>query len=556
MQSLVILITIGGAVTLLLFALRLVRDGMTEAFGVRLKLALGLGTRTTARAFLSGLVTTLGLQSSTATALMTSDFVARDMIRPGRAQVLLLGANLGTALTAWVVTSGIEALSPLLLLLGYGLRRNSRAGIAGVGQALIGVGLLLLSLVLLAEATEPLRDSPTLAAFLELLGNAWPVAFAMAAALAVLCASSLAVIMLVVSLGAAGSADPVLILVLVLGANFGGAITPVLATLSVGAAARRVTLGNLLVRGLGCLIALPWVLTVGNVVAGLSELTRLTALPNDLPVTAHLVFNVALAVLIWPLSGLISRSLQLALPDPPAAGTEGPRWLDDSVLDRPKLALAGASREALALGDMVERMLRLINTAFHDNDPAPLAEVTRLEEQLDRLQQQVKLYLSRLGPGASERDTRRAIEVLDYIINLEHAGDIIEKGLAVEVERKIQLGLWFSEEGYRELDSLLLLTLETMRIAQIIFMGRDRRLARQLMDIKVRIRHMERDSAERHFRRLRKGHAESLQTSSLHLDMLRDLKRVSAHLLSVAYPVLDEEGMLVESRLKNASAGS
>ena len=270
---------------------------------------------------------------------------------------------------------------------------------------------------------------------------------------------------------------------------------------------------------------------------------------------AHLAFNIALAVLIWPFVGAIARALRLALPDPPAMAGDGVRWLDDALLERPELALAGASREALAIGDTVERMLRLILAAFHDNDPAPLQEVARLERRVDRMQQAVKLYLSRLGPGASRRDKRRTIAILDYIINLEHAGDIIEKGLAVEVDRKIRLGLWFSTDGYRELDSLFALTLEAMKIAQTIFISRDRKLATQLIEIKVRIRHMERHSEERHFKRLRKGEAESLQTSSLHLDMLRDLKRVAAHLTSVANPILDEEGLLVESRLKDAAEG-
>lgn len=547
MQSLAVLISIGGAVALLLFALRLVRDGVTDAFGVRLKLSLGQGTRTSPRAFISGLIATLGLQSSTATALMTSGFVERDMIAQGRAQVVLLGANLGTALTALIVTAGIEALSPVLLLVGYAMQRQSRAEVAGIGQALIGIGLVLLSLILLGEATEPLRDSAALTAFLGLLGEAWPIAFAISAGLAVLFSSSLAMVMLVLSLSHAGNLDPALAVVLVLGANFGGAVPPVLATLAASPATRRVTLGNLAVRGLGCLAALPFAGVIGP------ELARMALLTGGLPVEAHLAFNLALAALIWPVAGLIARALPYFVPDPPPEAGEGPRWLDEAALDQPDVALAGASREALVLGDTVERMLQRVMTAFRNNDPAPLAEVAVLEDRVDRLQQEVKVYLSRLGSGASKRDKRRTITVLDYIINLEHAGDIIDKGLAVQVDRKISLGLRFSDEGYRELQSLFDMTLETMKIAQTIFMTPDRRLARQLMETKVRIRHMERSSAERHFKRLRKGHAESLHTSSLHLDMLRDLKRVSAHLVSVAHPILDEEGMLVDSRLKDAA---
>ncbi|WP_102227056.1 Na/Pi cotransporter family protein [Acidimangrovimonas sediminis] len=548
MESLLILMQIAGAVALLLFGLREVREGISQAFGVRLKVALGLGTRTRGRAFFAGLVATLGLQSSTATALMTADFVEREMIRQRMAQVVLLGANVGTALTAWIVSLGIEQISPLLILAGFILRRRRGATAGGIGLALIGVGLTLLSLTLLSQASAPLRESEALRAFLALLDAARPVAFLASAILAVACSSSLATVMLVVSLGASGAIPPGLAIVLVLGANFGGAIPPVIATAGAGIAARRVTLGNLLVRGAGCLVAMPLAEPAAHLLAGLAPGTA------DLPVEAHLGFNLLLAAIAWPLSGRIARGMQALIPER-RNGENVPEthWLDDSLLETPALALAGASRETLAIGDMVEQMMRLSLRAFKHSDPAPLAEISRLEEKVDVTQQAVKFYLSRLGRDTTEAERRRSILILDYVINLEHAGDIIEKNLLPQVSKKISADLRFSEEGYHELNALYLLTLDSIRIAQTIFMSGDTDLARQLMETKVDLRRMERNSATRHFDRLRDGFAESLETSSLHLDMLRDLKRINAHIFSVAYPILDEEGMLIESRLKKGA---
>lgn len=549
MESLSVLVQLGGAVALLLFGLRLVRDGMTEAFGLRLKMALGFGTKTRPRAFVSGLVATLGLQSSTATALMTAGFVETEMILPAMAQIVLLGANVGTALTAWIVSAGVEAVSPLLILAGYVLRRQTRPAAAGVGLALIGVGMMLLSLVLLGGASAPIRDSQAMAAFLGLLDGAWPVAFAFAAVLAVLCSSSLAVVMLLLSLSVAGGLKPELSVVMVLGANFGGAIPPILATMGSSAAARRVTVGNLAVRGIGCLVAAPF--------AGFASdaLAHLPLAPGSLPVEAHLAFNLILAAVIWPFAGMIANTVGRFIPDAKTDDEATPRWLDETALDEPAIALAGASREALAIGDLVEQMLTLTIKAFRKNDPGYLHQVGRLEDKVDRLQHEVKIYLSRLGRNAAEADKRRAIIILDYVINLEHTGDIIDKGLSGQVDKKISHGLRFSDEGYRELNAIFLLTQDNMRTAQTIFISRDKQLARKLVQIKVDIRRMERESAERHFLRLQDGQDESLHTSSLHLDMLRDLKRVNAHIVSVAYPILDEDGLLIESRLK-AAAGS
>ncbi len=546
MESFTVLLNLAGAVCLLLFGLRLVRDGATEGFGLRLRMVLGLGTRNGVRAFLSGLVATIGMQSSTATALMTADFAAQGMIAGRKAQIVLLGANLGTALTAWFVSAGITAISPVLIAVGYLLRRRKSPRATGLGLALIGAGLLLLSVTLLETASAPMRDSPALAAFLGLLGGAWPVAFAVAAGLAVLCASSLAVIVLLLPLAAHGSLTPALAVAMVLGANFGGAIPPVLATLKAGAAARRVTLGNLAVRGLGCLIAMPLAGVLGAALAAEG------AAGAGLPVAAHLAFNIVLAAVTAPFAGLLGSAMARAVPDEAATDAVTPRWLDDAALEQPVLALTGASREALAIGDLVERMMVLVMTAFRTNDPLPLREVAQLDDRVDTLQQAVKVYLARLGPAGGETEKRRAIAVLDYVINLEHIGDILDKGLSGQVEKKVGLGLRFSDEGYRELTALFLTTQENMRIAQTIFMSRDKTLARKLVEAKVDIRRMERESAERHFQRLRGGQTDSLQTSSLHLDMLRDLKRINAHVASVAYPILDEEGLLVESRLKVA----
>lgn len=541
------MINLFGAVALLLFGLAQVKDGVSRAFGARLRTGLASGTRGGFRSFLSGLVATIALQSSTATALMTASFVERDLIRPRMAQIVLLGANVGTAVTAWIVATGIEWLSPLLILAGIVLYRGRSSARQGGGAALIGIGLMLLSLHLLGLATEPMRASPALAAFIGLLDGALPVALLFSAALAFLSSSSLAVVVLILSLASAGLVSAELVIVLVLGANLGGAIPPVIATLSGPVSARRVTLGNLAVRALGCFIALP--------LAGYgAELIQMLPFgPAKLPVDAHLAFNLLLAALAWPFSRPLATLMARLVPDQPEPDN-APKYLDAQELSTPVIALTSATREVLGVGDLIERMLVRVSEAFEKNDAGKLAEIPALEERVDRLQQAVKIYLSKLGrEGLSDENARRSIVVIDYAINLEHMGDIIEKGLREEVAKKISLGLKFSDDGHQELRKLFDLTIDNLRVAQTIFVTRDFNLARQMMEVKVEVRRMEKQSAERHLERLRDGRADSLQTSSLHLDMLRDLKRINAHIVSVAHPIMDESGLLIESRVRPAA---
>lgn len=547
MDSTVIMINLFGAVALLLFGLAQVKDGVSRAFGARLRTGLATGTRGGFRSFVSGLVATVALQSSTATALMTASFVERDLIRPRMAQIVLLGANVGTAITAWIVATGIEWLSPLLILTGIALYRGRSSARQGGGAALIGIGLMLLSLHLLGLATEPMRTSPALAAFIGLLNGALPVALLFSAALAFLSSSSLAVVVLILSLASAGLISAELVIVLVLGANLGGAIPPVVATLGGPASARRVTIGNLTVRTLGCLIALP---LAGY---GADLIQMLPFGPAKLPVDAHLAFNLLLAVLAWPFSRPLATLMARLVPDQ-SEPDGAPKYLDAQELSTPIIALASATREVLGIGDLIERMLIRVSEALEHTDASKLAEIDALEERVDRLQQAVKVYLSKLGrEGLSDENARRSIVVIDYAINLEHMGDIIEKGLAEQVAKKISLGLKFSEDGHQELTKLFDLTIDNLRVAQTIFVTRDFNLARRMMETKVEVRRMEKQSAEHHLERLRDGRADSLQTSSLHLDMLRDLKRINAHIVSVAHPIMDESGLLIESRVRPAA---
>ena len=550
MESTIVIINLFGAVALLLFGLAQVKDGVTRAFGTRLRTGLATGTQSGLRSFVSGFVATVALQSSTATALTVASFVERDLIRSRMAQIVLLGANVGTAVTAWIVATGIEWLSPLLILVGLVVHRGGSSARKGGGTALIGIGLMLLSLHLLSLATEPMRESPALSAFIRLLDGAWPVALALTALLAVVSSSSLAVVVLVLSLASTGTLSTELIIVLILGANLGGAIPPVLATFSGPASARRITTGNLVVRAIGCLIALPLVALAAEL------LETLPLNPAKLPVDAHLAFNIALALLAWPFSGLLSDLMKRLIPTAEDPDT-GPKFLDAHALSTPVVALANATREVLRVGDLIERMLVRVENAFRHNDLAPLAEIEAMEKRVDNLQQEVKIYLSKLGrEGLEGENLRRSLAVMDYAINLEHTGDIIEKGLGEQVRKKISGSLKFSEDGYQELKNLFDLTIENLRIAQTIFVTGDFNLALRLMEMKVDVRKAEKLSAERHLERLRDGRLESLQTSSLHLDILRDLKRINAHIVSVAHPILDDSGLLRESRLRHAEPGA
>lgn len=550
LESTIRLVDLLGAAALLLWGLRMIKTGVLRAYGAALRQRLG---RSTANRFLAafwGFLVTLGLQSSTATAVIIASFTSRDIIRLRPAQAMMLGANFGTAVVALILSADIHWVGSGFLFVGVVLFSSSHSNRnRNLGRAIIGLGLMLLALQLLGNATEPLRESETVITVLSALGDAPVFALLLSAGLAVVASSSLAVVILVMMLAAAGVVEPVLALWLVAGANLGGAIPPYLAVRAEGLPARRLTLGNLLVRASGALVVLV-------VAQPLSAVLALVA-PNPAAfvASAHLGFSAVLLALFLPLLGPLTKLAEVVLPDRAGPGGDSETYLDEGLMSAPDMAIAVAARETLRMGDLIGAMLDQALISLQEADEAPYARVARLEADVDRLHEAIKLYVARLSRFDLEQDdARRADEVISYAINLEHVGDIIKRGLAEIAAKKARKKLSMSKEGLAEISEFFRYTQENLQMAQAIFMSRDPDIARRLLVHKIEIRKLEARSSDLHIARMREGRMESLETSSIHLDLLRDLKQVNAHLMSVAYPILEEFGLIDESRLRDLKA--
>ena len=544
MSSTAQLIDLLGAGALLLWGLRLIKTGILRGFGPSLRQAIARGTGNRLKAALSGLLATLALQSSTATAVITASFAERRLIDPRMGQAVMLGANVGTAVTAAILATDVHWLASAMILVGVAIHTSSRyARGRGIGGALLGLGLMLLALQLLGTVTEPLRDSEAVHALLNSLADAPVFAVILAAGLAFVASSSLAAVLFVVLLAQTGAVPAALVIVLVGGANLGGAIPPWLAVAKEGPAARRLTLSNLVVRASGAAAI--------TVLAGPLANLAAAVLPAGVPlaIAAHVGFNLILLVVFLPLLGPVSRlaALLVRLPEDP---NKAASYLDEKVLNSAPLALAGAARETLRIGDLVREMLEASFKGLLKDDPALETVLSSLDDRIDALQQLVKLYVARLDRASLDEDgNRRANEIISYAINLEHIGDIIDRGLGEQAVKRAQRHLAFSADGLGEITQMYDKTVENLALAQSVFLTGDPQLARALMAAKIEIRRLEASSTARHLERVRALRAEALDTSTLHLDIVRDLKRINAHLASVAISVLECRGELVESRV-------
>ncbi len=525
----------------------MVKTGVLRAYGAVLRRRLGASMENRFAALGAGLGVTVVLQSSTATALMAASFAGRGLVGTGAALAVMLGADIGTSLVAQALSFEIHWLSPLIILIGVALFMSGRATrFQDIGRLVVGLGLMLLALQQLTATAVPLRESETVQSLLEGLAGEPILAVLVAAGLTVLSASSLAIVLLVIALASQGAIGLTLAFALVLGANLGGGLTPILATAGAEPRARRVPLGNFIFRLLGVAAVLPLLEQIAPLLA------ELETAPARQVANLHTGFNVILAILFLPLIGLMAKLLGRLWPDrPEPEDLSRPRYLDPSAIETPSVAIASAARETLRLGDVVTEMLRKTMDVFRSDDRRLLREVENMDDIVDRLQESIKLYLTKVSREALDpEESRRCIDVITFTTNLEHVGDIIDKNLMELAAKKIKNRLQFSNEGFTEIVQMHERLMENFKLALNVFIAGDLPMARRLIEEKVQFRELERAASESHLARLRSGKIESLETSSLHLDVLRDLKRINSHLTSVAYPILESTGVLAESRLK------
>ncbi len=550
MEGHTFLLSLMGAIALLIWSIRMVKTGVLRAFGERFRHTISTATSNRFSACLAGIGVATAVQSSAATGLIVAGFAERSLITLAPALAVMLGADIGSTIVVQALAFNLQALVPALLILGVSLFMMTDKPVPKqLGRIIIGLGLMVLALGMAKAAAEPLKQSVLLSMLMQRLGSDPIMAVILGALIAWIMHSSVAAILLIMSLAATDAIALAPALALVLGCNIGSALIPLGLSLNGPLPSRRILIGNLLFRTVGAVLAL---IFLPHIVAAS---VQLAADPARQIANAHTLFNIGVAILFLPLTGLAATWLERLLPDAKGTDHHQVAHLDDRLLDRPQVALAAAQREVMKMADHVEIMLRETLLAFESSDEQRRQDIKALDNEVDRRQEEVKLYLTRLTrQPLSEADSRKAFDLILFTTNLEHVGDIIDKSLLELAAKKQRLKVDFSPAGWSEIRSLHTRVVEQMRLAMTVFMTGDMSMAREMVAEKDSIRAAEREAMENHLQRLRDGTLASIDTSALHLDILRDLKRINAHVTAVAYPSLEASGVLRGSRLRAHAA--
>jgi phosphate:Na+ symporter len=544
------LLNLLAAIALLVWGTHIVRTGMLRVFGENLRGILSKSFSNRASSALAGVGVTSLVQSSTATCLIVASFVGKGLVPTAAALAVMLGADVGTAFMAVVYSFDLSWLSPLLIFVGVVLFISRQNGAAGrVGRVLIGLGLITLALQLIVGATRPLTESPAVRGLLVALPNEIVLDIVVGAVLTVASYSSLAIVLLTATLTASGMIPSTVALGLVIGANLGSGLLAMLATSGSSPQVRRLPAGNLVFKVIGATLVIPFLPEIHML------LQESGGAVHEQVVWFHLAFNVLLAVLFIGTTGWVGKLVERWLPEPSSRGGDStrPRHLDPVALATPSLAISCAAREALHQADVVETMLRGILPVIKHNDLVLAEQLRKMDDTVDELYSAIKFYLTQISREAlSERESRRWTDIVSFTINMEQIGDIIERVLQDVEDKKIRKNRSFSEAGMAEIVHLHERLLANLRLGMSVFLDGHVRDAKKLLEEKARFRDLEHEYAGSHIARLQENTAQSIETSSLHLDLISDLKRINSHICSIAYPILETAGVLSQTRIRHS----
>ena len=540
-----LLIEILGSIALLLWGLRMVRTGVMRSYGNNLKRLARRSEGKVLPSFISGLLVAAFLQSSTAAILISASFAGQGLISIGTAFITMLGADVGTSVAVLIASQKLTTVAPFLLALGvFGFIGSKINKWQNVFRAISGLGLILFALSLIATTAGGLSELKQFTALLRIFENQ-PVFFVLLALiLTYLSYSSLAIVLLSVSFLATGVIGLNEGLYLVLGANLGSGMLPLISNWRGSIQELTPVLANLIIRVICILAFYPFVDFVSTF--GLMFISI-----ELFPAIYHLSLNLIVAFI-----GIIFSKNIITLAEKLFSNREEqklayPRFLELKDFSMPAVSLASAKREALHMAEISQKMVVSTLAVLQDDNITLRSEVIKNEDIVDNMFDSIKLYIARiLQEELTPTETQKALNILNFTTNMEHIGDIVNNSLMDISGKKIDKHIQFSKEGMSEIISIHEVVCSNYDLAINTFVSDDCELAKVLYEKKQELHKLEKRSVSKHLQRIGKGMADSLETSSMHIDVIRDYKKVNSLLSSVAYPILIASGEILETGWK------
>jgi phosphate:Na+ symporter len=532
------LINLVAGICILLFGVEIVGDELQGVASGKFRHFLSTFTSNPLKGALAGIGVTAFVQSSTVTSVILVTFVNAGVMTLRQSIGVILGADIGGTITVQLIAFRVFDYALLLVAFGLIAKFSNRGHVAQfIGNFILGIGFIFFSIQLMSQSFKPLGQNELFQQVLTALSHAPIYGIILAAAFTALVHSSAVSIGITIAMAMNQLITLPEAMPIILGANIGTCATALITSLGTSPDAKRIAMVNVVVKATGIILMYPFMVRYAELIryATGEDIARQIA-------NAHTIFNVLLATLFLPFTGVLARLSRNLIPDK-ATGEEAfkAKYLDENLLSNPTLALGESVRESLRMMDIAEKMLANSIRAFDKTDENLIRDISREDDKLDFLEHAIKIYITDMMPirHLTPEQSRRQIMILSVVMNLENIGDIVDKNLMDLAHKKLRLGVHFSEAGWKEIQQLHKQVLENFEMVITAFTIQDGELAKKVIQNKQEISQLERSLRQAHIERLQKGLKESIETSEIHLDILTHLKRVNSHITAIAYTLVE-----------------
>ncbi len=542
-----------GGLGLFLFGMEMMSSSMQRSAGGKMRSILGALTHNRFVGVAVGAFVTMVIQSSSATTVMLVSFVQAQLITFARTLGVILGADIGTTITAQLIAFKLTDYALLMIAVGFGLKLLSRRdNLRNIGDVLLGFGLLFYGMHVMSSAMHPLR---TYTPFLNMLTELENPIFGIlvGTAFTALIQSSSAFTGIVIVLAQQGFLTLEAGIPLIFGANIGTCVTAALASINAGREAKRVALAHTMFKIIGVAAAIAFIPMLAKFVqnispGGIIDTNDQSALARFIPrqiANAHTIFNVSLTLIFLPFTGLFAKLIMRMLPDRPEDETVryDTRFLEPSLLNTPALALNLAKVEIIKMGELVKEMAVKSIEPFFTGDLSELDELHEMEDRVDSLDEQISAYLIDIGKQElNEAQTDEVYLMMHVTKQYEQIADIVDKELRPLAQAKAAQAAQFSAVGASEVRAYHIKMIKQIARSIDSFTNDSLEKAVRMTKKQAKYVALEGDLRQHHFERLRENNHETVTSSEIHLDLMDCLRKMNSYSANVARALVQRYG--------------
>ena len=546
-----------GGLSLFLYGMAKMSDGLKKAAGNQMRKILATLTKNRVVALFVGAFVTMVIQSSSATTVMLVSFVQAQLMTYVQSIGIILGANIGTTITAQLVAFKLTDYALLMITVGFALTVFSKKeSLRHIGEAILGFGILFFGMKIMSDSMEPLRSFQPFIDTMKGLENPF-FGLMIGAAFTALIQSSSAFTGIVIVLAQQGLLTLEAGIPLILGANIGTCVTAGLASIGTIREAKRVALAHVLFNIGGVMIFVWLIPPLAELVRSLSSVSGLSGvekLAAETPrqiANAHTIFNISVGLIFLPFTGILAKQVYRLLPRiEETKGIKPALWhLDDSQIANPAIAVKLAQTEMLRMIKILSRMLDACFHPFINDEPkrdevyAQLSLIEGIdmrEEKIDFLEEHITNYLFQVSRGElNALQAEEAFSLISMADNMESVGDIIHRNIVPLIYKKQALKEPFSKEGEKELVAFHTKVMKQMSRLSEAFSKLNLEMAQKVLNKDIKYQNLEAEYRQAHMKRVQKEKTKSVETHEVHMELMDMLKQINVYIGNIAKTITD-----------------